>query len=125
MHRLKIFFIIAVFLVIATRCGSIDGLEVIEATYGSNCKNRSSPSSVVPGNMTAIIVADCNHRKGTCTFDFTPHKLTLMGGDPAVGCSKDLLVSYKCNKNGEIYTAKVNDEALYKHLVLQCPVKVN
>ena len=125
MHRLKIIFIIVVVLVIATRCGSIDGLEVVEATYGLNCNNINSPSSVVPGNMTSVIHADCAHRKGTCTFNITPHKISQIGGDPAVGCTKDFLVNYKCNKNGEIHTAKVNGEALYKTLVLQCPKKVN
>jgi hypothetical protein len=121
--RLKTFFVIVIFLVIATKCGSIDGLEVVEATYGANC--TTSPNSVVPGNMTSVIVTDCDHRKGTCTFDFTLEKLKRMGGDPAVGCVKDLSVNYKCNKNGEIRTAKVNGEALYKTLILQCPRKVN
>ena len=125
MHRLKIIFFIIFVVIIATRCGPIDGLKVVEATYGLNCNNANSQSSVLPGNMTSIIVADCAYRKGSCTFDFTHNKLKKMGGDPAVGCSKDLLVNYKCNKNGEIHTAKVDGEALYKKLILKCPPKVN
>jgi hypothetical protein len=123
MLRLKLVFFAAFFLLIATRCGPIDGLEVVEASYGANCEQSNSLR--INGNMTSVVLDDCEHRKGSCTFNFTLNKLKRIGGDPAIGCTKDLLVKFKCNKGDEIHTLKVEGEALYKTVVLQCPFKVN
>lgn len=122
MLRLKLVIVAILFLLIVTRCGPIDGLEVVDATYGANCENANP--SIIIGNMTSLIRDDCEHRKGTCTFNFTISKLKRMGGDPAVGCSKDLLVNYKCSKSGEIQSVNIAGEALYKKVILQCPFKV-
>lgn len=60
------------------------GIEVIQATYGSNC-------GAGPGNATGDIANACNGMQN-CDYQVDVRRL----GDPAIGCAKEFVVEYRC-----------------------------
>jgi len=76
-----------------------DNVQVVSATYGGNCK---APQ----GNVTNFLVAACD-AKESCSYriDFA------VLGDPAPGCSKDFVATWKCGLGTEVFTATADAEA--------------
>jgi len=84
---------------------------VQSATYGGNC-------GVDPGNVTDHIEEACNG-KSECTYT-VDHKLI---GDPAYGCKKTYVVTYRCGTDKRTYDKRLSAEAGWgnKAVVLRCP----
>jgi hypothetical protein len=84
---------------------------VQSATYGGNC-------GVDPGNVTAHIAKACNG-KSECTYT-VDHKVI---GDPAYGCQKTYVVTYRCGTDEQTYEQRLSAEAGWgdKAVVLRCP----
>ena len=97
-------------------------IKVLEATYGWNCRNakpwRGHAITVSRGNATGHIAAECNGKED-CTYYVDYKKL----GDPAVNCSKDYEVIYKCIPDGRQKKATLTPEAGWgdKAVRLTCP----
>lgn len=62
------------------------GIQIINATYGWNCRNIASISL---GNVSAVLAKKCNG-KDTITFEIDVNEL----GDPASGRAKDLSMTW-------------------------------
>ena len=79
-------------------------VNVVEATYGGACKDAKVDApfknEVGIGNATVDVSAACNGKEGECIYTVNTGKL----GDPAVGCTKDISVKFKCGANGEMRT---------------------
>jgi Family of unknown function (DUF6311) len=61
------------------------GIEVMQATYGSNC-------GAGWGNATPDVANACN-RTQECDYQVDVRRL----GDPAIGCAKQFVVEYRCS----------------------------
>jgi hypothetical protein len=86
------------------------GIEIIEATYGGNCGAKA-------GNATAKLVGACGSR-ASCEYRVRVDEL----GDPAVGCAKDFVVVYRCQRNLEPKRVTLQGEAgLGSVATLTCP----
>lgn len=97
-------------------------VNVVEATYGGVCKDAKVEApfknQVSVGNATADVFAACNGKEGECVYTVNAGKL----GDPAVGCTKDIAVKFKCGNGGEIRTA-VLPNPHEKGITLSCAKK--
>lgn len=83
-------------------------VEILQATYGSNCK-------VPVGNVTKKVQARCNGLVN-CGYRVNPGVL----GDPARGCRKDFLVIYRCGKGKPKKRAYLSPDASGKGIDLIC-----
>lgn len=104
-----------------TACGQREGsINVVEATYGWNCKAFKVPApyqnNVKVGNATAAVATACNGKEGSCAFTVDVQKI----GDPANGCGKDFTVQFQCGRNRDMRTAKLDGEAHTKSITLSC-----
>ncbi|MFA4987575.1 MAG: hypothetical protein WC712_13415 [Candidatus Brocadiia bacterium] len=97
----------------------VRGIDVLEATYGQNCQKFSpappAVNSVYIGNATALVSDDCS---GAMKCDF--HVDVKHIEDPAVGCSKNFSVTYRCLPGGQTTIALVPPEANGKTVTLSC-----
>ncbi|MFO7877017.1 MAG: laminin B domain-containing protein [Desulfovermiculus sp.] len=86
-------------------------ISVQSATYGGNC-------GVDPGNVTDHIAKACNG-KSECTYT-VDYKVI---GDPASGCKKTYVVTYRCGTDSELHEESLSVEAGWgdKSVVLKCP----
>jgi hypothetical protein len=78
--------------------GGAAGIEVMQATYGSNCGAKW-------GNATADVANACNGMHN-CDYQVDVRRL----GDPAFGCAKQFVVEYRCS-GGESKRVTVAAEA--------------
>jgi hypothetical protein len=76
-----------------------DNVQVISATYGGNC---SAPQ----GNVTKLLAAACDGKE-SCSYRVDYGVL----GDPAPGCSKDYVATWKCGLGTEVFTSTAGPEA--------------
>lgn len=71
-------------------------IQITEATYGKNCEHFQPPpghaNQVRDGNATASAVAACAGAPASCLYVVDSAKL----GDPATGCGKDFMMSWRC-----------------------------
>jgi hypothetical protein len=87
-----------------------NGIEIMAATYGGNCR---APR----GNVSAALRRACN-TKHICNYIIDVDVL----GDPADGCAKDFVVEYMCEPNTTRMVQKIPGEAGLKgQLFLSCP----
>ena len=105
---------------VSLRCNSGPRVEVLEATYGGNCRGKLAPGgvgfAVTQGNMTKPLVDRCNFADGPCS---TIVELGQMP-DPAPQCSKDFEVLWKCSGDKTQRKSRIKPEALGKALTLSC-----
>ncbi|MCF8040147.1 MAG: PKD domain-containing protein [Desulfohalobiaceae bacterium] len=89
---------------------SSGNISVQSATYGGNC-------GVDPGNVTDHITEACNG-KSECTYT-VDYKVI---GDPAYGCQKTYVVTYRCGTDTQVYEQRLSAEAGWgdKAVVLKC-----
>jgi len=89
-------------------------ISIVSGTYGGNCH-------VPTGNVTASLAAACNG-KTSCDYVVDYHVI----GDPAYGCAKDYVATWRCGPNGAIETDKAAPEAGYgSHLQLSCTAGIS
>jgi hypothetical protein len=90
--------------------GNRDGISIIEATYGWNCRKESVQelpfSWVAQGNVTAAVALECDGKE-ECEFYIDVNKL----GDPASGLQKDFSVKWRYGDEEKVYEAHVDKEA--------------
>jgi hypothetical protein len=96
-------------------------IQVIEATYGMNCKDYNvkppNQNRAALGNVTAAVKRACEKKSKECKFDIEVGKL----GDPANGCGKDFSVGWRCGNAEEIHQAYATAPAEDKSVLLSCP----
>jgi hypothetical protein len=99
-------------------------IEIVEATYGANCKNFAATPPIVnravPGNATAAVLAACNHKEG-CAFRVDVDQL----GDPAGRCPKDFTIRWRCGSAKDVHQKSLPPEANGKTIVIWCPAALN
>src|SRR5262249_54238508 len=89
--------------------GGPQGILVVSATYGGNC---GAPL----GNASDDVALTCDGRN-ECTFIVDVKQL----GDPANGCGKDFVVTYRCFPSRRKSEDRVPPEAgLGSKLTLSC-----
>lgn len=81
---------------IRKRC---DNVQVLSATYGGNCR-------AAQGNVTNFLAAACDGKE-SCSYRVDYAVL----GDPAPGCAKDYVATWKCGLGKDVFTATANPEA--------------
>jgi hypothetical protein len=95
-------------------------IHVAEATYGDNCQSYVTPAQFPnwarPGNVTAAVAAACDRTRGSCLFTVDVTKL----GDPAIGCGKEFLVTWRCGSDQTIHEAYLPAEAYTRIALLNC-----
>jgi hypothetical protein len=96
-------------------------IHVVDATYGPACKNfvlpSGQPNLVKDGNAAAALTSDCDKAKTTCMFVVDAGQL----GDPANGCSKDFIATWRCGSDQNVQKFYLPAEAHGKSAVLRCP----
>ena len=96
-------------------------IEIVEATYGQNCRDFTPPAGysneVKPGNATAAVAQVCDKASESCGYLV---KLAR-NADPAPGCAKDFRVSWRCGGDPTVHTMRLAAEADSKTAALSCP----
>jgi hypothetical protein len=96
-------------------------IQVVEATYGMNCKDYNvkppNQNRVALGNVTAAVKRACEKKSRECQFNIEVGEL----GDPANGCGKDFTVDWRCGDAEEIHQARAAAPAEDKSVLLSCP----
>ena len=96
-------------------------IHVVDATYGQTCRDFVPPSGrpnlVKVGNFTAALTSACDKAKTTCLFAVDAVKL----GDPAPGCSKDFVASWRCGSDPKVHDFYLAAEASGRSALLSCP----
>jgi hypothetical protein len=96
-------------------------IEVIEATYGLNCKDHEvkppNENKVSVGNVTKAVKSVCDDKQKQCWFNIDIDEF----GDPANGCAKNFSVSWKCEGSAKIHEAGAAPPAENKSVLLSCP----
>jgi hypothetical protein len=96
-------------------------IQIMEATYGNNCKDfQASPGQenlVKPGNAMADLVKACQNAVGHCTYLIDQNFL----GDPAPGCAKDFMFTYRCGSEAAVHRVTTPAEAANKTASMFCP----
>jgi peptidoglycan/LPS O-acetylase OafA/YrhL len=94
-------------------------IEIIDATYGMNCKAYTVPNpnlnTVKRGNATEGVSNICGDEV-YCQLSITP----AIAGDPANGCEKDFSVTYHCSGSTIVKKLYISAEALGKSVELEC-----
>jgi hypothetical protein len=95
-------------------------IQVVEATYGKSCENFTPPAGytnqVKQGNVTAAVAKACDKAQENCHFVIDDSKIV----DPAPGCAKDFLVSWRCGSTAGTHRFHLGAEANGKTAVLSC-----
>ena len=101
--------------------GGPDEVQIVEASYGLNCKGAQVPAParnlVRAGNASEAAGTACRLKYGTCVLPVDAQKL----GDPANACPKDFTVSWRCGGGTDVHRAYVPAEANGKTISLHCP----
>ena len=96
-------------------------IHVVEATYGQSCKDFTPPPGhanlVKVGNATAALAQACDTAKASCIFDVDAAKLI----DPATGCGKDFIASWRCGSDPQVHQVFLPAEASGRSALLSCP----
>jgi len=96
-------------------------IHVVEATYGLSCKDFTPPpghsNQVTLGNATTIVAKTCDNAKTSCRFAVEDGKL----GDPASGCGKDFVTSWRCGGDSKVHQFYLAAEASGRSALLSCP----
>jgi len=96
-------------------------IHVVEATYGQSCRDFTPPpghaNTVKAGNATIALAQACDSAKASCIFDVDDKKL----GDPATGCGKDFIASWRCGGDPKIHQFFLPVEASGRSALLSCP----
>ncbi len=92
-------------------------IEIIEASYGGNCKTTSSAvvNTFRPGNATLEVNKICRGSR-VCNFAIDVNRF----GDTMAGCAKDFKSVYRCPNSSLVQTAYIPGEANHKRAVLDC-----
>jgi hypothetical protein len=93
-------------------------IEIFSATYGQTCRGfvptPPARNSVHEGNVTSQVQGPCIFSRCRVLVDDT------LWGDPAPGCAKDFLVSYRCKRDQRPRMASIDAEAAGKTVELDC-----
>jgi hypothetical protein len=96
-------------------------IRVVEATYGQSCKDFTPPpghtNRLKVGNATAALTKACDTAKASCIFDVDDKEL----GDPATGCGKDFIASWRCGSDPQVHQVFLPAEASGRSALLSCP----
>jgi hypothetical protein len=96
-------------------------IHVVEATYGASCKDFTPPppntNTVATGNATAVVAKACDATRSTCTF---PVDVTVIG-DPANGCGKDFVATWRCGNEQKAHQFYLSAEASGRKALFSCP----
>jgi hypothetical protein len=96
-------------------------IHVVTATYGQTCRDFvppfGRPNLVKTGNFAAALTSACDKAKTTCLFAVDAVKL----GDPAPGCSKDFVASWRCGSDPKVHDFYLAAEASGRSALLSCP----
>jgi hypothetical protein len=101
-------------------CHNAPRVEVLEATYGGNCRGKPAPGgasfAVTQGNMTRPLAHRCNLADGPCSIVVELGQMA----DPAPQCGKDFEVIWSCSGDKAQRKSRIEPEALGKALTLSC-----
>jgi hypothetical protein len=96
-------------------------IHVVEATYGLSCKDFTPPAPrsnlVKAGNATSAVAQACDMKNTTCMFAVDVVKLS----DPATGCGKDFVASWRCGGDQKVHQFFLAAEASGRSALLSCP----
>jgi len=96
-------------------------IHVVNATYGQTCRDfvppLGRPNLVKIGNFAALLTSACDKAKTTCLFAVDAVKF----GDPAPGCSKDFVASWRCGSDPKVHDFYLTAEASGRSALLSCP----
>ena len=96
-------------------------IHVVEANYGQSCKDFTPPPGhanlVKVGNATPALAQACDTAKASCIFDVDAAKLI----DPATGCGKDFIASWRCGSDPQVHQVFLPAEASGRSALLSCP----
>jgi hypothetical protein len=97
-------------------------IAIVEATYGANCAGFAVPAGqqnrVKAGNATQKVNEICEAARDNCDFYVDVTEL----GDPAPGCGKEFLVTWRCGATGGNHSLRIAAEASGKPVFsLECP----
>jgi hypothetical protein len=96
-------------------------IHVAAGTYGMSCKDfKPEPprvNAVKVGNATAVLTKACEAAKATCIFAIDVTNLS----DPADGCGKDFIASWRCGGDPSVHQFYLPAEASGRSAVLSCP----
>jgi len=87
-------------------------IQVVEASYGSNC-------NVPTGNVTGKVSSACMGKVDSCSYLIDVNEI----GDPAPGCAKDFSVNWRCGSPAKDHQFNLPAEANGQTVVLSCPAK--
>jgi hypothetical protein len=102
------------------RAPPAEGLDIATATYGENCKSYRPPppaTNMFYSNNAGKFLRDTCRGQLRCSVKLDVNVI----GDPAQGCGKDFVTTYRCNGGGPLMRATVPAEAHGRTLVLECP----
>jgi hypothetical protein len=96
-------------------------IHVVEATYGQSCKDFTPPpphtNLVKAGNATVAVAQACDLKSTSCLFPVDVNKLS----DPANGCGKDFVASWRCGGDQKVHQFFLAAEASGRAALLSCP----
>jgi len=96
-------------------------IHVVEATYGQSCQDFTPPPGhtnlVKAGNATTALAKACDLTTASCMFDIDAVEL----GDPANGCGKDFIVSWRCGSDRKVHQFYLPPKASGRSALLICP----
>ncbi len=100
---------------------SANVIHVVEATYGASCKDFTPEpphaNMVKTGNATAVLAKVCDVTKTSCSFAVDANQI----GDPADGCGKDFVASWRCGNDQKVHRFYLSPEASGRTALLSCP----
>jgi hypothetical protein len=95
-------------------------IYITEATYGLNCRGFVVPpgqlNRVKEGNATDAIAKICEKAIDDCKFYFDVADVD----DPALGCGKDLSISWRCAADDKVRRLHIAQEAYAKLVSVTC-----
>lgn len=96
-------------------------IHVTEATYGLSCKDFTEQpprvNLVKLGNATKVLAQACEAAKSSCAFAVDVNKI----GDPADGCGKDFVASWRCGGDPKVHQFYLAAESNGRSALLSCP----
>lgn len=96
-------------------------IHITEATYGANCRStalhQGSANPMSSGNATVAAGQSCDETDVLCPIVVDVAKI----GDPAVGCDKDFVISWRCGAERTIHRRALPAEARGRVAWLSCP----
>jgi hypothetical protein len=98
-------------------------IHVTEATFGESCRRFVPPAGhtnlVKTGNATVAVSQSCDNTDVPCPFVVDLLRL----GDPAVGCEKDMSISWRCGIDQAIHHAHVSGNTVGSVAWISCPAR--